>query len=156
MILLKRLVCPIDFSEPSLRGLSVGSRIAKHFSADLIIVHVITPFPTYAVPGISSASGSGGGGFDVDGYIQHVEYEAATSLDALLKSVAESVEEVRSELLSGPAAESIVSCAQDEKADAIVMATHGHTGIRRFITGSVTEKVVRLAGCPVVTVPGEL
>ena len=62
---------------------------------------------------------------------------------------------MRAQLLRGQAAESIVSYAHDEKADAIVMATHGHTGIRRFVTGSVTEKVVRLAGCPVVTVPGD-
>jgi nucleotide-binding universal stress UspA family protein len=60
---------------------------------------------------------------------------------------------VRKIVLEGNAAEQIVDLARSEKADIIVTATHGLTGWRKFIFGSVAEKVVRLAGCPVLTVP---
>ena len=56
------------------------------------------------------------------------------------------------EVASGPAAETIVQIAQERAADLIVMGTHGRTGLRHLLLGSVAEKVVRLAPCPVLTV----
>jgi nucleotide-binding universal stress UspA family protein len=52
----------------------------------------------------------------------------------------------------GSAANVIVDAAANEEADLIVIATHGETGLQRFVFGSVTEKVVRLATCPVLTI----
>jgi nucleotide-binding universal stress UspA family protein len=60
---------------------------------------------------------------------------------------------VRTVVLQGNPADQIVELAESEKVDMIVTATHGWTGWRRFIFGSVAEKMVRTAGCPVLTVP---
>jgi nucleotide-binding universal stress UspA family protein len=55
-------------------------------------------------------------------------------------------------LRAGTPHEQIVGAAQDEKADVIVIGTHGRTGVNRMLLGSVAERVVRLAPCPVLTV----
>jgi nucleotide-binding universal stress UspA family protein len=59
----------------------------------------------------------------------------------------------RDQVIIGNPSQQIVETAKKESADIIVIATHGMTGWRRFIFGSVAEKVVRLAECPVLTVP---
>jgi nucleotide-binding universal stress UspA family protein len=59
---------------------------------------------------------------------------------------------VRTMVKLGSAADQIANTAATEKSDLIVIATHGLTGWRRFVFGSVTEKVVRLAECPVLTI----
>jgi nucleotide-binding universal stress UspA family protein len=63
---------------------------------------------------------------------------------------------VRTIVLQGNPADRIVELARSEKVDMIVTATHGLTGWRRFIFGSVAERVVRFASCPVLTVPAPL
>jgi nucleotide-binding universal stress UspA family protein len=56
---------------------------------------------------------------------------------------------------TGDAALKIVEAAEEQKCDLIVIATHGHSAVRRLLLGSVTGKVVRLAPCPVLTIPGQ-
>jgi nucleotide-binding universal stress UspA family protein len=127
--------------------------LAEHFSAEVIVIHVVPPMPAY-----SSAPGFTGGNvaapsFDVEGYMRAVEVSAQKSLDEVLQKYV--LKKVRSRLMlaRGEAAGAIVDAARKEGVDAIVIATHGYTGFRRFMYGSVAEKVLRNAECPVLTIP---
>jgi len=143
---LKKILCPIDFSKPSLNALKAAVEIAEQNSSELTLLHVVQPAPPVPAPGVPAS------------YMSEGYYEERTA--AAEKSFAEIVSEripeglaVRTKVVRGQAADEIVQEAESEKADLIVTATHGWTGWRRFIFGSVAEKVLRLAPCPVLTVP---
>ena len=81
---------------------------------------------------------------------QDHDEEALTALRDLMLDGFQGAWEV--EVATGPPADTIVRMAHERGADLIVMGTHGHTGLRHVLLGSVAEKVVRLAPCPVLTV----
>lgn len=145
MFPLKRIVCPTDFSEPSLEGLQNGIKMAESFDAELLVVHVIEPpswseiayAPTMYIP--------------VD-WASSLQEESMKKLRGLQSEMIP--EQVRSRLLTleGNPAETIVKLAAEESANLIVIATHGYSGFHRFVFGSVTDRVVRTAPCPVLTI----
>jgi nucleotide-binding universal stress UspA family protein len=141
----KRIVSPSDFSDPSYEAVKAANELAVHFSAELILIHVISPVPT--IPSPEAATG-----FDVLSYQQQMEVYAKRSLDQVVKERISDQVKVRTMVKLGSAAEQIANMAVAEKSDLIVIATHGLMGWRRFVFGSVTEKVVRLAQCPVLTI----
>ncbi|MFW6147461.1 MAG: universal stress protein [Thermodesulfobacteriota bacterium] len=150
MLPIARIVCPTDFSEPSYVALKAADELALHFSAELILVHVVAPIPVYPTSATPEASSSSAG--MVASYQQEMEVYAKKSLDQIVqKRVPEGIAS-RTRVCLGEAANEIVSTATDEKADIIVIATHGLTGWRHFMFGSVAEKVVRSAQCPVLTI----
>lgn len=146
MIPFKKIVCPTDFSEPSYEGVKAANELAVHFSAELILVNVVSPVPPIAFPGVAQ-------GFDVAQYQKEMLSSSKRSLSDVIKNFISGDVELRTVVIEGPAADQIVTLADSEKADAIVIATHGLTGWRRFIFGSVAEKVMRLSPCPVITIP---
>ncbi len=150
MLPLKKVLCPTDFSEPSYAGLKAGRELAVHFGAELWLIHVIPPIPVYGpFPDLPVAAS-----FDIPQYQQElVAYSKKALQDVVEQRLAP---EVRAQTLVavGDAAQQIVRAARKEDCDLIVIATHGQTGWRRFVFGSVAEKVVRLAACPVLTVQG--
>jgi nucleotide-binding universal stress UspA family protein len=146
MLPIKRILCPTDFSEPSFVGLAGANELAAHFSAELILVHVVSPVHIYPSP-------QPGAGFNLAGYLEEMVDASRKSLEEVVKDRTLPDLHVRSSVLQGTPAEQIVNLAESEAVDLIVTATHGWTGWRRFIFGSVAEKVVRFATCPVVTVP---
>jgi universal stress protein A len=148
MLTIKKILCPTDFSEPSYVGLKTANDLAAHFSAELILVHVVTPLH---YPGPPTAIGTLG--FNPASYLEEMVKTAEKSLAEVARDRISPDLPARTTLLNGNAADQIVNLAQSEKVDMIVTATHGWTGWRRFISGSVTERVVRHANCPVLTVP---
>lgn len=133
-----RILCPIDFSELSHTAFEFACSLARAYQAHLLIMHVGTE-PT--VPPIGGVS-----------ILTPEEYEA--SLRESLKQYQTEAESASSEtlvVLGQQAAERITSAARDNEADLIVMGTHGRSGISRALLGSVAEKVVRTAPCPVIT-----
>jgi len=78
---------------------------------------------------------------------------AHNHLDKLVAEKISDQIDVKKTVLKGNAAEEIVKLAESDKADVIVIATHGWTGWRHLVFGSVAERVVRLARCPVITIP---
>ena len=148
MIPFKKIVCPTDFSDPSYEGVKVANEIAVHFSAEVILVNVIPPMTYYPPPAPSIAQG-----FDVTKYQKEMIPHAKKSLSAVAGELISKEIKTREVVLEGNPAESIVALAESKNADAIVIATHGFTGWRRFIFGSVAEKVVRIAPCSVLTIP---
>ena len=145
MLPIKTILCPTDFSEASLTGVKAASELAEHFSAELCLVHVVPVLPT--VPPDPNYV------FKIPEYERLLHADAQRNLTKLQEEMmAQYRIKARTIVGHGPAADEIVKNAVTEKADMIVIATHGSTGWRHLVFGSVAEKVVRLAHCPVLTV----
>lgn len=147
MFPVKRILCPVDFSKPSLTALKASCELAGQFSAELILIHVVQPAQPVAAPGIPA-------GYMIEGYYEERALAAHQSFEEIRAEKVPDGVPVRTKVVQGQPADEIVREAESEKADIIVIATHGWTGWRRFIFGSVAEKVVRLSSCPVLTIPG--
>jgi universal stress protein A len=148
MIPFKKIICPTDFSEPSYEGVKAAHEMALHFSAELVLVHVVPPMTHIPIPVMSISEG-----FDVNRYQKEMILHAKKSLNNVVKDMISEKVSSREEVIEGNAADKIVELAESENADAIITATHGLTGWRHLIFGSVAEKVVRLSSCPVLTIP---
>jgi universal stress protein A len=148
MIPFKKIICPTDFSEPSYEGVKAAHEMALHFSAELVLVHVVPPMTHIPIPVMSISEG-----FDVNRYQKEMILYAKKSLNNVVKDMISEKVSSREEVIEGNAADKIVELAESENADAIITATHGLTGWRHLIFGSVAEKVVRLSSCPVLTIP---
>jgi universal stress protein A len=144
----RKILCPTDFSEPSYAALKDATELAGHFSAELLVIHVLPPVPVpypYPEPLVFA-------GFDVALYQEEM---TLFSQNALKEMVAQKVSpQVRplTTVVIGDAPQEIIRLAEQEQVDLIVIATHGQSGWRHFVFGSVAEKVVRLAPCPVLTI----
>ena len=145
MLPFKRILCPTDFSEPACSAINAAGEMAEQFSAELILMHVVGPVPVLETP-------TGLAGFDVAAYQQELSQSAEASLKSRLeKHVPESVK-ARVMVVHGEAAHEIVRVANEEGVDLIVVATHGESGWRHRIFGSVTDKILRIANCPVLAI----
>jgi nucleotide-binding universal stress UspA family protein len=148
VIAFKKILCPTDFSPPSLEALKRAIDLAGHFAAELWVVHVIPPVP----PPAPVSDATFGLSFDLPLYQQELSASSETALKELLERQVPPGLSAHPVLASGDPAQEIIRTAEDQKIDLIVIATHGHTGWGRLIFGSVAEKVVRLAPCPVLTI----
>jgi universal stress protein A len=147
MLPIKNIVCPTDFSEPSFEALKVAEELAAHFKATLHIVNVVPLVPIVEAPiGVESAS------FNVASYQQELEMQANKSLKALVDEKLNGGSNIVTQVLIGNAAGEVLRYAGEKAAGMIVIATHGLSGWRRFISGSTTEQIVRQASCPVLTI----
>ena len=147
MFEIEKMVCPTDFSEPSYLALEAAKALALPLSAEIILLHVVSPMPI--VPAPSPAFG----GFQIPAVLKEMEAHAKQSLEKIAREKFTEELNVRIEVIQGNPAHEIAQRAKDEGADLIVIATHGLSGWRRFIFGSVAEKVVRTAPCLVLTIP---
>ncbi len=134
-----RIVVPIDYSDHSAQALRAARRLALAGGGRLELVHVVEPVPGPRDPGLRGAS------------IERTADGLAQFADEVL---GRPEVEVRVEVIEGIAAASITAHAANSGAEMIVIATHGLTGQRHFLLDSVTEKVVRTAACPVLTIKG--
>ena len=111
-----------------------------------MITHVIPPQSVVASPDAMTT-------MDVAELGDRVQQWTEETLESWLKDRIPGSIQKEKRILFGRPAESIAGAAVEEDIDLIVMATHGHGGIKRFFFGSVTERVVRQADCPVLVVP---
>jgi len=146
MLPLKRILCPTDFSDFSYEAIEKGAELARQFEAELCVLHVtptlqntpgLTPFPEFA-------------GIDPSQYETATREGAEREMGELIERHRLKGIRVRALVRRGSPADEIVSVADEEKADLIILATHGLTGWRSHIFGSVAEKVLRVARCPVL------
>ncbi|MDX9786301.1 MAG: universal stress protein [Desulfobacterales bacterium] len=144
MLPIRKIICPTDFSEPSFKGIEAAVELAEHFSAELILVNVITP----AYPFVSGVPAK----FDMEQYREELLRHATESLGTISKDRIPDGVGTRKVVRQGSAVDEIIQLAESEHADLIVIATHGWTGWRKWIFGSIADKVVHLAPCPVLTV----
>ena len=146
MLPIKKILCPTDFSDPSYEGLKAANELADHHSAELILLYAVTPMPVIPATGALT-------GFQLPSILKEMEEKAAEMMAHLKAEKVKKDINSRSMVIHGNPTDVIVKTAEEEKADLIVIATHGESGWRRFISGSVTERVVRMASCPVVAIP---
>jgi nucleotide-binding universal stress UspA family protein len=144
---IRRIVCPIDFSEFSRRALDYAMAIARWYDAQVLALHVhAVPIPTALAPGapviVAPILMS-----DIDR--EQLTRELAIFVDG------ERARGVRvdTRVLEGTAWREIVAEASAARADLLVLGTHGRSGFERLLLGSVAEKILRTAPCPVLTVP---
>ena len=144
MLTIKKILCPTDFSEPSLKGLNYAVDLAKTFRAKLIFVYVLPILPASAKdPNLH---------YEIPEYERMIHRDSDQQLKAIIAKRVPKNLKAQPIIGHGNPAHEIVRIAQEEKADLIVIATHGHTGLHHLVVGSVAEKVVRLAPCPVLAV----
>jgi len=147
MLPINKILCPTDFSEPSRKGIDAAIEMARTFGAELILVTVITPLPPAGAPGVPS-------GFMAEEYFKEMQKHSLQAFEDIERGKALEGVKMRSVVANGNAADEILARAESEDVNLIVIATHGWTGWRRLIFGSVAEKVVRFARRPVLTIPG--
>jgi len=147
MLPIKNILCPTDFSDPSYEALKAADELAAHFGASLHIINVVPLVPIVEAPiGVESAS------FNVASYQQELEGQAQKSLKNMAEQKISRGVTAVTEVLIGNAAGEVMRYAGEKGIDMIVIATHGLSGWRRFISGSTTEQIVRQASCPVLTI----
>jgi universal stress protein A len=153
MLLFKKILCPTDFSEPSYKALKAANDLAKEFKSELILIHVLSPVQAFpASPGFAPGQPVSSVYLPAD-VAESIEKHAIESLEMVLKEKVHGDVKAKTELLHGNPAEEIARYAEKSKVSVIIMGTHGFTGWRHLLLGSVTEKVVRLSSFPVLTVP---
>ena len=140
MLPFKKILCPTDFSEPACRAIVAAGEIAEHFKAELILVHVVGLIPVLESPG-------GAPGFDIATYQAELMKSAQRSLDERRALRVPASVPTRTMVTLGDAAHELARIAEDEGVDLIVVASHGKSGRRLRLFGSVAEKVVRVAHC---------
>ncbi|MFB6232589.1 MAG: universal stress protein [Salinibacter sp.] len=137
-----RILVPVDLSEQSTLVADHAAGLSEVYNAPVDLLHVVEEAAFPAAYGVDPLVSSR----------PDVQERAREALEALAEQMDGLSESVNVHLLAGYAARDIVDFAVQQESDLIVMATHGRTGLQRFLIGSVAEKVVRRAPCPVFTV----
>jgi nucleotide-binding universal stress UspA family protein len=147
-----KILAPTDFSEDSNHALTYAEELASKFGAELILLHVaqaLAPVSFGLEPGITPDPLA----LETIGRIAEEQRLAAQrELDRMVNRLRESGLKARGMLRVGAAFMEIIGTAQSESADLIAMGTHGRTGLAHILLGSVADRVVHKAPCPVLTV----
>jgi len=146
MVPFKKILCPTDFSELSYEALEAANQLALYFSAELSVIHVLPPVRFLPV---STATPTSNG----SGYQDQSVVLLRRSLDEVITQRTSKELSVHPKVITGDdVAEKIIQTADEQQADLIVIASHGMTGWRRFMLGSVTDKVLKNASCSVLLI----
>ena len=145
MLEIKVILCPIDFSEFSVRAYLYAQSLAEHYGAKLIAQHVVEvsryPFADYV-----ASTG------DYAEFCRALHEGAKQRVDAFLMTHSHDPTHAEYVVHEGTAPDCILSYAETCKADLIVIGTHGRRGYDRVVLGSVTNRVMRRTSCPVLAI----
>jgi nucleotide-binding universal stress UspA family protein len=139
------ILVPLDFSKPADKALEYAKAFARQFGAKIVLIHVLEPMVLPAELGYGFVPPP------EDALPVEALREKLASVAAGLGSDLNCVSEVR----IGRPWNEVVAAASDFRADLLVVATHGRTGFQHALLGSVAEKIVRHAACPVLVVRNE-
>lgn len=139
----KKILCAVDFSEASKEVAEYAALLARSLGAEVLVLYVAPSLSQYVGFHVPPSS--------IESFVHEIVAGADKSMDAFLAEQFPGLK-VRGEVVTGYAAEEILAAAEEEKVGLIVMGTHGRKGIDRILFGSVAEKVVKAADCPVLTV----
>jgi nucleotide-binding universal stress UspA family protein len=142
----KRIVCATDFSERAASAERQAVALARALGAELVLTHVGVDAPLWR-EGLHTPS--------VRAVFEAQHTWASETLAARAAALRAEGVPARAIVRVGPPWEEIVRVAAEEHADLIVMGTQGRTGLERLLLGSVAERVIRQAPCPVLTVRHE-
>ena len=144
----KRILVAVDGSAASNKGLREAIRLAKAEGARLCIVHVVDEFPAFAAMDGMAAASTG----DLVPWLREGGKRVLARAQAVAEKQGVRSKAVLREMIGGPAADKVVREARKQRADLIVLGTHGRRGMRRLVLGSDAEQVVRTASVPVLLV----
>jgi nucleotide-binding universal stress UspA family protein len=140
----RHILAPTDFSEYSKKAVVSALELARKFGAKLTILHVVElpPYPVegYVPPAVNAT------------FLDDLERQATQDLAQLVPEAESGNVEVVRLVAVGSPYRKIIETAEAEQVDLIVMATAGRSGFSRLIMGSIAERVVRAATCPVLTI----
>jgi nucleotide-binding universal stress UspA family protein len=142
---IRAILVPTDFSQCSLAGTKYAASLARTLGARLRLFHAMYPYTNYVFvdrPGVR-----------LSGLAEAVEETARQEMDALKQMDFLRDLTVQTEILPGPAVDEICASAGSPDVDLIVTSTHGRTGLKHALIGSVAEHVVRYAERPVLVFP---
>jgi nucleotide-binding universal stress UspA family protein len=136
----RRIIVPTDLSDLSLEALQYANEVARLFNAEIIVLHVIDPRDKAGAPRAR---------------FEEAEFEARKSIIHLLMEHTIVPQNLKLEICRGSAVDEIIKAVRQFHADLVVMSTHGRTGLRHVLMGSVAEHVVRHSPVPVLTVKSD-
>jgi len=145
-IMIQKILCPTDFSENSEHALKYALALATLSQADLQLIHVVEPitYPQsteFFEPVLDEVE-----------LMMKMEAAYQKQLEDKVAALKEEYPKLTGKLVTGNTFLEIIQAARDDEVDMIVMGTHGRTGLAHVLIGSVAERVVREAPCPVLTV----
>lgn len=142
---MKKILTAIDFSDMAPSVVQTAAELARTDAAHLWLIHVAAPNPNFV-------------GYETGP--THVREDRAKTLHREHKTLQESAQWLRDAgldvtplLVQGPTAETLLNLAKQHDVDAVVIGSHGHSTIRKWIVGSVTQSILKNAPCPIVVVP---
>ncbi len=141
---IKKILCPVDFSECSGHAMRYAIAFAESYSSRLSLLHVVEmPFlPSYSTAGIPEIH------FPVD----ELKRQSRERMDKLVEGYRSERYEISGDVVVGAPFLEVVRKAKEGDFDLIVIGTHGRSGLKHMLIGSVAEKIVRKAPCPVLSV----
>ncbi len=140
----KKIMVPVDFSGNSQKILQSAVMLAGKFQARLSVVFVVQSFDDYSgffVPHIP-----------ISQFEEEMLQAAQRKMTAFVAENLTAAVPYDAKVLQGDVANEILRYAEEAKIDLIVMGTHGYKGLEKVLFGSVAEKVVKMASCPVLTI----
>ncbi|WP_428568573.1 MAG: universal stress protein [Solidesulfovibrio sp. DCME] len=146
MVAIKTIVCALDFSEVSPKVAAYAKTLAEACGAKVVALYVAPSLTQYVEFHVQASY--------IDDFVTGIVSGASDTMDAFIKEYFAGVP-VEGRVVSGYAAEEIVSVAEDVGADLIVLGTHGRKGIDKILFGSVAEKVIKTAKVPVLSMRPE-
>jgi universal stress protein A len=141
---IRHILAPTDFAEHAKQAVTAAFELAQTFGAKLTVLHVVEP-PSYLVDRHASAHQG-------PLVLKALEEQATREVDHLLTQMPGAPLKIARHVMVGVPYQRITEIAAAEQVDLIVMSTHGRTGLRHLVLGSVAERVVRTAPCPVLTI----
>jgi nucleotide-binding universal stress UspA family protein len=146
----RRILVAVDSSNAANRGLREAIRLAKEESAQLFILHVVNEFYAFATPEAGAAA------VDIVPTLRESGRKILARAEAAAAKERVKPKTILRETIGSAAADAIVREARKQRADLIVLGTHGRRGVRRLVMGSDAEQVVRTSPVPVLLVRAPL
>lgn len=151
----KRLLVPLDGSRFALRALRYAAEVAQRFSAEVILIKVIKPTTPVIDAGVAVGVSPAAAEITVQAAREADQRNAARArryLGGKVRAIRSRHIQSSYHVLMGDAARSIVEFSEKEKIDLVVMTTHGKSGLKRALMGSVADVVIRESGKPVLVI----
>lgn len=145
MIDLKRILVPTDFSKPSQNALTYAAAFAEKFGAELHLLHVVQDLALF-IPDMVTVTPP------IGPTVEQLTAGVRVAFERLVKENKLEKFKTTHFVREGTPFYEIIQYAKEKDIDLIIMGTHGHSGLAHVLMGSVAEKVVRKAPCPVLTV----
>lgn len=147
---MKTIVAAVDFSNATAGVLEMAGKLAKAFGAQLRLLHVVEPEPSYTAYGFTPDEFPA-----LHAFQEEAKRRATAKLDELLKNITANLPDAASQIAEGSPLHSLLEYVKETNADMVVLGSHGHGVIASLLLGSVAEGMIRKATVPTVIVPAK-